>query len=167
MYWNKRIKDLREDNDLTKQELADKLDISERTLTRYETGESEPTISVLIKMSLIFNVSLDYIVGLSNNKSKTFRLTNSNSCTNAINTKKTVFAIKDNDDIISGDYIPEEIRKKMLIDRQSIINRTLVSNPDNSRVTVNRSCGYISNMSTSMVFKNKYKELIQNFLSAS
>ena len=29
MYWNKRIKDLREDNDLTKQELADKLDISE------------------------------------------------------------------------------------------------------------------------------------------
>ena len=61
MYWNKRIKDLREDNDLTKQELADKLDISERTLTRYETGESEPTISVLIKMSLIFNVSLDYI----------------------------------------------------------------------------------------------------------
>ena len=103
----------------------------------------------------------------SNNKSKTFRLTNSNSCTNAINTKKTVFAIKDNDDIISGDYIPEEIRKKMLIDRQSIINRTLVSNPDNSRVTVNRSCGYISNMSTSMVFKNKYKELIQNFLSAS
>lgn len=39
MYWNKRIKDLREDNDLTKQELADKLDISERTLTRYETGE--------------------------------------------------------------------------------------------------------------------------------
>ena len=61
MYWNKRIKDLREDNDLTKQELADELDISERTLTRYETGESEPTISVLIKMSLIFNVSLDYI----------------------------------------------------------------------------------------------------------
>lgn len=46
MYWNKRIKDLREDNDLTKQELADKLDISERTLTRYETGESEPKISV-------------------------------------------------------------------------------------------------------------------------
>lgn len=64
MYWNKRIKDLREDNDLTKQELADKLDISERTLTRYETGESEPTISVLIKMSLIFNVSLDYIFAL-------------------------------------------------------------------------------------------------------
>ena len=61
MYWNKRIKDLREDNDLTKQELADKLDISERTLTRYETGESEPTISVLIKMSHIFDVSIDYI----------------------------------------------------------------------------------------------------------
>lgn len=49
MLWYKRIRDLRIDNDLTKTELANKLDISERTLARYETGESEPTISVLIK----------------------------------------------------------------------------------------------------------------------
>ena len=41
--------------------IADKLDISERTLTRYESGISEPTISVLIKLSLLFNVSIDYI----------------------------------------------------------------------------------------------------------
>lgn len=61
MLWYKRIRDLRIDNDLTKTELADKLDISERTLARYETGESEPTISVLIKMSHIFDVSIDYI----------------------------------------------------------------------------------------------------------
>lgn len=64
MYWNKRIKDLREDNDLTRLELAKQLGISERTLLRYETGESEPTISVLIRMALIFNVSLDYIGGM-------------------------------------------------------------------------------------------------------
>lgn len=61
MLWYKRIRDLRIDNDLTKTELANKLDISERTLARYETGESEPTISVLIKMSHIFDVSIDYI----------------------------------------------------------------------------------------------------------
>lgn len=42
MLWYKRIRDLRIDNDLTKTELANKLDISERTLARYETGESEP-----------------------------------------------------------------------------------------------------------------------------
>ena len=61
MLWYKRIRDLRIDNDLTKTELANKLDISERTLARYETGESEPTISILIKMSHIFDVSIDYI----------------------------------------------------------------------------------------------------------
>ena len=37
MNWSKRIKDLRIDHDMAKKELADKLDISERTLTRYES----------------------------------------------------------------------------------------------------------------------------------
>ena len=64
MLWYKRIRDLRIDNDLTKTELANKLDISERTLARYETGESEPTISVLIKMSHIFDVSMIIFVVL-------------------------------------------------------------------------------------------------------
>ena len=62
MLWYKRIRDLRIDNDLTKTELANKLDISERTLARYETGESEPTISVLIKMSHIFDVLIIFVV---------------------------------------------------------------------------------------------------------
>lgn len=64
MKWNKRIRDLREDNDMTQEELADKLDISKRTLLRYESGVSEPNISVLIKLSLIFDVSVDYIIGI-------------------------------------------------------------------------------------------------------
>ena len=64
MNWNKRIKDLREDHDMNKKELADKLDISERTLTRYESGECEPGVSVLIKLALLFDVSVDYIVGI-------------------------------------------------------------------------------------------------------
>lgn len=68
MNWSKRIKDLRIDHDMTKKELADKLDISERTLTRYESGISEPTISVLIKLSLLYNVSLDYIVGIKDDE---------------------------------------------------------------------------------------------------
>ena len=64
MFWNKRIRDLREDHDMKKIELAEKLEISERTLTRYESGECEPSVSVLIKLSLLFDVSIDYIVGL-------------------------------------------------------------------------------------------------------
>lgn len=64
MYWQKRLKDLREDHDLTRAELAEKLSISERTLSRYETGETEPTIGVLIQLSLLYNVSIDYISGV-------------------------------------------------------------------------------------------------------
>ena len=63
MKWNKRIGDLREDNDLTQEDLASQLGISKRTLLRYESGVSEPTISVLISLSLLFNVSVDYIIG--------------------------------------------------------------------------------------------------------
>lgn len=64
MYWCKRIKDLRVDADLTIAELAEKLDISARTISRYEKGISEPTVSVLIKLCLIYNVSIDYICGI-------------------------------------------------------------------------------------------------------
>lgn len=64
MIWCKRIKDLREDHDMTKKQLALELDVSERTITRYESGICEPTISSLIKMSLLFNVSIDYITGI-------------------------------------------------------------------------------------------------------
>ena len=63
MKWNKRIRDLREDNDLTQEDLASQLGISKRTLLRYESGVLEPTISVLISLSLLFNVSVDYIIG--------------------------------------------------------------------------------------------------------
>ncbi len=68
MFWNKRIKDLRIDENMTIAELAEKLDISERTLSRYESGISEPTIGVLIKMSFIFNVSVDYICALKDSQ---------------------------------------------------------------------------------------------------
>lgn len=63
MKWNKRIRDLREDNDMTQDDLASQLGISKRTLLRYESGVSEPTISVLISLSLLSNVSVDYIIG--------------------------------------------------------------------------------------------------------
>ncbi len=68
MFWNKRIKDLRIDANMTIAELAKKLDISERTLSRYESGISEPTIGVLIKMSLVFDVSVDYICTLKDSQ---------------------------------------------------------------------------------------------------
>lgn len=64
MKWSKRIKDLREDHDMTQDELAAKIGVSKRTLLRYESGKSEPTISTLIAISVLFDVSIDYIVGI-------------------------------------------------------------------------------------------------------
>ena len=51
-------------------DLADKIGISTRTLARYEEGKNEPTLSILVKLSQIFNVSIDYIAG-----TKQFELT--------------------------------------------------------------------------------------------
>ena len=49
---------------MNQEELANKLGISKRTLLRYESGVSEPTISILISLSLLFNVSIDYLAGI-------------------------------------------------------------------------------------------------------
>lgn len=63
--WNDNIKNLREDHDLTQKDLASKLNIHVKTLYRYETGDSEPSLSEIIALAKIFNVSTDYICGLS------------------------------------------------------------------------------------------------------
>ena len=62
--FGERLKQLRLKRNMTQDELAAKLNISKRTLLRYESGISEPTIGILISLSLIFNVSIDYIAGV-------------------------------------------------------------------------------------------------------
>lgn len=57
-----RIKDLREDNDLTQTEIAKYLNISQRTYSYYETGGREIPISVLIQLAEYYHTSIDYLV---------------------------------------------------------------------------------------------------------
>ncbi len=59
--WYERLKELRIDNDYTQAELAKKLNISTKTLQRYENGTGEPPVSTLLELSLIFRKSIDYI----------------------------------------------------------------------------------------------------------
>ncbi|BFH60315.1 helix-turn-helix domain-containing protein [Paenibacillus azoreducens] len=66
----KRIRDLREDRDLTQQKLADHLNISQTTYSRYESGDLDVPSSVLIKLSEFYNVSIDYILGQTNNSKR-------------------------------------------------------------------------------------------------
>lgn len=64
----KRLKDLREDKDLNQKALSDKLNITLKTYQRYERGETPITLEVAEQLANFYNVSLDYLAGLTNSK---------------------------------------------------------------------------------------------------
>ena len=63
MSWNENLRLCRERHGYLQKELSSQLGISERTLQRYESGESEPTASLLLKLSQIYETSIDVILG--------------------------------------------------------------------------------------------------------
>jgi len=63
-----RIRDLREDADLTQEALVKKLSINRKTYYHYESGTRDIPFGVAIKLARIYKVSLDYIAGLTNEK---------------------------------------------------------------------------------------------------
>jgi len=63
-----RIRNLREDSDLTQEEFAKKLNISQRTLSYYESGTRNIPIDVLIRIADYFNCSTDYLLNRNNKK---------------------------------------------------------------------------------------------------
>ena len=67
MYF-KRLYDLRTDKDLTQQQVADFLSCHRQVYGRYETGFREIPVSMLIKLAKHYKVSVDYILGLSDEK---------------------------------------------------------------------------------------------------
>lgn len=67
MHWQ-RIEDLRVDNDLTQQQVADILNCQREVYRRYEKGTRELPLSYAIILSKLYGVSIDYIVGLTNKK---------------------------------------------------------------------------------------------------
>lgn len=62
------IKDLREDHDLTQQQIAELLNISQTTYSRYENGILDLPSSSLIVLAKFYQTSVDYLIGLTNNK---------------------------------------------------------------------------------------------------
>lgn len=63
-----RIKDLREDMNLRQIDVAQKTGIDQRTLSNYETGKTNPDSYAIIKLSEFFNVSCDYLLGVTDLK---------------------------------------------------------------------------------------------------
>lgn len=68
MYKYHRIKDLREDNDLTQAKCAELFYISKNTYIRYETGERTPPIDFMERIANYYKVSIDYLTGRTNKK---------------------------------------------------------------------------------------------------
>jgi transcriptional regulator with XRE-family HTH domain len=66
----KRIKDLREDHDLTQEELSKILHISQRAYSYYETGDRDIPIDIVCELADFYGVSVDYLLNRSNQKNK-------------------------------------------------------------------------------------------------
>ena len=58
-----KIRDLREDNDLTQKQIADYLICDQSLYSKYERGEREIPLSLIIKLADYYNVSIDFLVG--------------------------------------------------------------------------------------------------------
>jgi len=65
----RRLRDLREDHDLTQDELVAILGMHKTTYTNYEQGKREIPFALVIRLAQFYNVSIDYIAELSNTPS--------------------------------------------------------------------------------------------------
>lgn len=61
----KRIKEIRTENKLNQQQFGEKLNVSQDTVSLWETGKSLPTAEVLILLSKTFHISVDYVLCLT------------------------------------------------------------------------------------------------------
>lgn len=62
---SQRLRTCREANNYTQREAAIYCDITEKAYQNYELGRREPKVSILIRIALLYKVSLDYLVGLT------------------------------------------------------------------------------------------------------
>lgn len=63
-----RLRDLREDSDLTQKQLAEILGMSQTGYSKYETGENDVPTHILIKLADFYHTSTDFILGRTNKK---------------------------------------------------------------------------------------------------
>lgn len=86
MYYYRRLRDLREDNDLYQKEIADILGITREQYQLYESGKREIKLNLLIKLADFYKVSTDYILGRTDNPEMN---TNINKQVNITNNKES------------------------------------------------------------------------------
>lgn len=70
MHYRDRIRALREDHDYTQSQIADILNIGQRTYADYELGKTRIPVDSLIKLAEFYDVDMNYIAGISNTANK-------------------------------------------------------------------------------------------------
>ena len=70
MYYYQRLRDIREDNEKTQAQIAELLGLYQTHYSRYERGERELPMHLFIKLAKYYNVSLDYLAGLTDTPKK-------------------------------------------------------------------------------------------------
>lgn len=74
-----RIRELRENKGIKQKDMAETLKIGLSTLSQYETGKREPDYLMLVKLADYFEVSVDFLLGKSNEKKEDIRVADSNN----------------------------------------------------------------------------------------
>lgn len=68
---NKRLKELRNEYGYTQKELGDKIGVNDNTITNYEKGIRQPSYEILENMASVFNCSIDYLLGRTDDRNIT------------------------------------------------------------------------------------------------
>ena len=68
MEYIRRIRELREDNDYTQRQIAEILNVGQRTYADYEYGKTRIPLESMIKLAKFYDVDMNYICGISNYK---------------------------------------------------------------------------------------------------
>ncbi len=63
-----RLRELRIENKLTQQHVAEYLHCTQQTYSRYETGDLMPSLQVLAQLAVFYDTSVDYIIGITNQR---------------------------------------------------------------------------------------------------
>lgn len=66
----RRIRDLREDRDLTQTQIAEMIGMSQTGYSKYETGENDIPTTILIKLARFYETSVDYLLGETDRKDR-------------------------------------------------------------------------------------------------
>ncbi len=66
MFLAERIKELRENKNLSQSDLASEMHISQSSISEYESGNQQPPLAMLIQLADFFNVNIDYLLGRTN-----------------------------------------------------------------------------------------------------